>query len=359
MLFRLGTFSTPGEAPFAGLVLDILADHLSAAVGIETRVVPISRVQALLMAGGREYPGLPNAAWQSVRDLLECWEESFHALTVASELETATLWRESRAIGDLQVHAPVRWPRQIFCAVANYRSQITESIVKSGMSSHADGMEAVKRREYAVRIIEERGRTSPYVCLKLPSSVAGPEDVLEIPSHIKRLDWEVELGVVIGRSCRRVALTEAMAQAAGYILVNDITARDMVRRADAPGLGSDWLQAKSGPGFLPTGPYLVPAAFVPDPYALRLSLALNGRSMQDELVSDMLFDIAALIEYISHHAQLLPGDIICTGTPGGCGIHHGRTLEPGDLIEARSPGLGVQRTRCIAQSLEADSPGGP
>ncbi|MGH7106587.1 MAG: fumarylacetoacetate hydrolase family protein [Acetobacteraceae bacterium] len=89
-------------------------------------------------------------------------------------------------------------------------------------------------------------------------------------------------------------------------------------------LGTDWLQSKNAPGFLPTGPYLVPASFISNPYAVRLSLRLNGETMQDKQVADMMFDIATQIEYVSAYAQLLPGDIICTGTPGGCGTHHSR-----------------------------------
>jgi 2-keto-4-pentenoate hydratase/2-oxohepta-3-ene-1,7-dioic acid hydratase in catechol pathway len=97
------------------------------------------------------------------------------------------------------------------------------------------------------------------------------------------------------------------------------------------------------------GPYFVPASFVPDPYALRLTLRLNGEVMQDESVSDMMFDIATQIEYISQHARLLPGDVICTGTPAGAGTRYKRFLKPGDVMESTAPGFGVQRTTCVAE----------
>jgi 2-keto-4-pentenoate hydratase/2-oxohepta-3-ene-1,7-dioic acid hydratase in catechol pathway len=141
-----------------------------------------------------------------------------------------------------------------------------------------------------------------------------------------------------------------MSYVAGYVMVNDITARDMVRRTDVPAMGTDWLQSKNSPGLLPMGPYLVPAAFLPDPYTLRLTLNLNDRPMQDGLVADMLFDIATQIEYISQYVQLLPGDVLCTGTPAGCGTHHKRYLQPGDVIHASVPGLGSQHTSCVAET---------
>ena len=188
------------------------------------------------------------------------------------------------------------------------------------------------------------------MCFKLPSTVIGPTDPLEIPRHTQRLDWELELGVVIGRAARRVSRANAMSYVAGYVLVNDITARDLVRRADVPAMGTDWLQSKNGPGFLPMGPYLVPAAFLPDPYALKMTLSLNERLMQNGVVADMMFDIATQIEYLSQHVQLLPGDLICTGTPAGCGTHYKRYLRPGDVIHAGIPGLGTQHTPCVEQS---------
>jgi 2-keto-4-pentenoate hydratase/2-oxohepta-3-ene-1,7-dioic acid hydratase in catechol pathway len=114
-------------------------------------------------------------------------------------------------------------------------------------------------------------------------------------------------------------------------------------------MGTDWLQSKSSPGFLPLGPYLVPAPFLPDPYRVVLTLSVNDRHMQAGPTSDMLFDIASQIEYISQHARLLPGDVICTGTPAGCGSHFKRYLQPGDVIHASATELGSQHTPCVAE----------
>jgi 2-keto-4-pentenoate hydratase/2-oxohepta-3-ene-1,7-dioic acid hydratase in catechol pathway len=299
-------------------------------------------VSSLLRARGDALRGT-----DSLLSFLEHWPENLAALARIANAAYPQLLRLSVPETEVRQHAPIPAPRQIFCTVANYRSQVTEAIVDAGSPPHTDGMSADQRREYAAGAIEARLRSPPYVCCKLPSTVIGPTDTLELPRHAQRVDWEIELGAVMGRACRHTPRGEAMAQIAGYVLVNDITARDLVRRTDLPNLGTDWLQAKNAPGFLPTGPYLVPACFLPDPYAVRLSLRVNGEPMQSELVSDMMFDIATQIEYISRHSQLLPGDLICTGTPGGCGVHHGRFLQPGDVLEGSAPELGTQRTTCI------------
>lgn len=180
------------------------------------------------------------------------------------------------------------------------------------------------------------------------SCIAGPFAPLTVSPALQTLDWEVELGVVIGRPAYRVSRAEAMSCVAGYCTVNDITLRERLVRAEPKGMGTDFLQAKGGPGWLPLGPWLVPAAQVEDPYALRMTLKLNGEVMQDGLAGDMLFDIAEQIAYLSAHVQLLPGDLLCTGSPAGFGQHHGRFLRPGDVMEAEVHGLGAQRTEIRA-----------
>lgn len=333
--FRLGTFSTGPEKPFPALVLQSPESHTSRIVSLRL-LSPLLRERGLSLAGA-----------DSLLALLQDWQHNLETLVRLCAEAHPELLRISLPETAARIHAPLSAPRQIFCTVANYRSHVTETVVDVGVPPHTDGMDMDQRRAYAAKVITARLQSPPYVCFKLPSTVIGPLDALELPAHAQQVDWEIELGAVIGRPCRRVPREQAMAHVAGYVLVNDITARDLVRRADLPRLGTDWLRSKNGPGFLPTGPYLVPAPFVPDPYALRLSLHLNGETMQDELVSDMMFDIATQIEYVSAHAQLLPGDIICTGTPGGCGGHHGRFLQAGDIVEGSAPLLGAQRVTCI------------
>jgi 2,4-didehydro-3-deoxy-L-rhamnonate hydrolase len=347
MQFKLGTFSGAGGASFPGLVLEAGSwpGASAPARASEDRVLALSSAGTFLRSLNLEL-----RKSDSLLALLSEWEANFRTLAILCEAFASELVKASVPIDELRTHAPVDPPRQIFCAIANYRSHIIETILDAGAPPHTDGMDADARRQYAEKALEERLRGAPYVCFKLPSAVIGPTDPLEIPRHVQRLDWELELGVVIGKKTRRVSRSEAMSHVAGYVIVNDITARDQVRRTDVPGMGTDWLQSKNAPGFLPVGPYLVPAAFLPDPYRLRLSLSVNDRPMQDGAVADMLFDIAAQIEYISQHAQLLPGDIICTGTPAGCGTHYKRYLQPGDVIHASVSGLGTQHTPCIAES---------
>jgi 2,4-didehydro-3-deoxy-L-rhamnonate hydrolase len=335
MQFKLGTFSTTGgaTAAFPGLVLE------------DERVVPLARAEPLL-----ERLNLKLRKPESLLGLLEEWDANFQALAIVCASFPRELAQISLDLDGLHTRAPIDPPRQIFCTIANYRSHLIETILDAGVPPHTDGMDAEARRQFAEKTIQERLRGAPYACFKLPSTVIGPTDPLEIPRQVQRLDWELELGVVIGKSARRVSRSQAMSYVAGYVMANDITARDQVRRTDVPNMGTDWLQSKNAPGFLPLGPYFVPAAFLPDPHGLRLTLSLNDRSMQDGVVSDMLFDIATQIEYISQHAQLLPGDVICTGTPAGCGTHYKRYLQPGDVMHASVPGLGTQHTPCIKES---------
>jgi 2-keto-4-pentenoate hydratase/2-oxohepta-3-ene-1,7-dioic acid hydratase in catechol pathway len=358
MRFKLGTFSVAGGgAPFPGLVLEqpqgagtrSLGMGGSGTRGTDTsgtadRVVPFARLEPLLTR-----LNLQLRARDSLLSLLADWDANFQALAILCETFPSELARASVPVDDFHIRAPIDPPRQVFCTVANFRGHVVESIVDYGVPPHTDGMDADARRAYADKVIEERLRSVPYACFKLPSTVIGPHDPLEIPRHVQRLDWELELGVVIGRTARRVSRSSAMSYVAGYVIVNDITARDMVRRTDVPAMGTDWLQGKNGPGFLPMGPYFVPAAFRPDPYTLRLMLSLNDRHMQDCQVSDMLFDIATQIEYISQHARLLPGDVICTGTPAGCGTHYKRYLQPGDVIHGGAAELGTQHTPCVEE----------
>lgn len=335
--FRLGTFSGAGNAFFPGLVL---AGDL---------VVPLERLTPLLQQLDLRLEGA-----ESVLRLLSHWQGNLAALkTIAAALsERDTLSPADFGavpVSKLHVHAPIHVPRQIFCTIANYRSHIVDSVRDAALSPRLGEPDTPECLAKADQIIQERLRGTPYACFKLPSTIIGPTDPLEIPRHAQKTDWELELGVVIGSPCRRASRENAMSFVAGYTLVNDITVRELVARPDLPRLGSDWLQSKNSPGFLPTGPWLVPADFVADPYALRLQLTLNGELMQSELASDMMFDIAAQIEYLSQHAQLLPGDIICTGTPAGCGTRYKRFLEPGDVMECTADGFGAQRTPCVPE----------
>lgn len=245
----------------------------------------------------------------------------------------------------LTTHAPVA-PGQVFCSGANYRTHVIDLVVAQQVERQP-GEDLDTLRERAAKSMDERAaQGDPYVFLGLPAAVCGPDDDIVLPWRGEQHDWELELGVVIGRPARNVSRADALEYVAGYTIVNDVTTRDLVFRPDVPGIGTDWLASKNSPTFSPTGPYLVPARFV-DPLKLRVVLRLNGEVMQDGETSDMIFDVARLIEYVSAITELRPGDLLMTGSPAGNGAHYGRFLAPGDVLEGEISGLGTQHNRCV------------
>ena len=184
--------------------------------------------------------------------------------------------------------------------------------------------------------------TEPVIFHKATSCMAGPEDDLILPPDAARTDWEVELGVVIGRVLKRVSPEEALAGVAGYCTVNDISERSF--QLDR---GGQWTKGKSADGFGPVGPWLVTADEVPDPQALRLWLELNGERRQDGTTADQVFGVAEVLSYLSRFMTLEPGDLVTTGTPAGVGMgaRPWRFLKPGDHMVLEVEGLGRQSTR--------------
>jgi 2-keto-4-pentenoate hydratase/2-oxohepta-3-ene-1,7-dioic acid hydratase in catechol pathway len=184
----------------------------------------------------------------------------------------------------------------------------------------------------------------PIVSSKSVHALAGPYDDLILPPGAEKTDWEVELGVVIGRRAHYLASPAAAGRhIAGYCTANDVSERSWLLER-----GGEWLKGKSFQSFAPLGPYLVPAAQVGDPGNLRLRCTVNGQVMQDDSSADMVFSVPELVHYLSHCMVLEPGDVILTGSPGG--IAMGRPGQPylraGDLVEAEVAGLGAQRQRC-------------
>lgn len=199
-------------------------------------------------------------------------------------------------------------------------------------------------RADAEEMMDERIRSGvPYVFLGSPRAICGPYDDVVLPVLGEQHDWELELALVIGKSGKNIPAEEAMEYVAGYTISNDLTTRDRLYRPDLKAIGTDWFTAKNADTFLPTGPFLVPAAFVGDPSDLRITLRHNGVVRQDESTKDMIFDIPRLIAYVSTTTTLLPGDLLLTGSPAGNGAHWGVFLKPGDVVEAEITGLGHQR----------------
>jgi 2-keto-4-pentenoate hydratase/2-oxohepta-3-ene-1,7-dioic acid hydratase in catechol pathway len=245
-------------------------------------------------------------------------------------------------------------PDNLFGAGANYRKHVIELIVDTGAGGVAH-LSPEERRAYGEREMDQRAASGkPFVWVGLRSSLAGPEQVLVLPADITQPDWELELAVVIGKTARRVPLDQALDHVAGYTVVNDVTARELVTRSDLKNLGMDWMACKGAPGFKILGPYITPAKLVADPQKLHIRLSLNGQVMQDEGTDDMIFGVARIIEFVSTHTELRPGDVIMTGSPSGNGTHYGRYLQDGDEMRGEIDGiLGVQLVRCAAEQADA------
>ncbi len=189
----------------------------------------------------------------------------------------------------------------------------------------------------------------PYFFIGLPTVVVGDDVPLVLPAYSEVHDWELELAVVIGKEAFRVDREHALEHVAGYTIVNDVTTRDLVFRRDMPEIGTDWFRAKNAPGFLPTGPFLVPAEFI-DGGDVTVRLELNDEVKQDGSTGDLLFDIPALISSASQTTPLLPGDLLLTGSPAGNGQHWKRFLRDGDVMTGSIAGLGTQVVRCVAEA---------
>ena len=202
--------------------------------------------------------------------------------------------------------APVM-PCQILCIGLNYRA-------------HAE--------ETGARLPE-----FPVIFAKSPVSVQNPEDPIRLPRFLRsdQVDYECELAVIVGQTCKNVSRQQALEHVLGYTCANDVSARDWQKQRG----GGQWCRGKSFDTFCPLGPCLVTVDEIPDPNALRIQTEVNGCIVQDSNTGDMIFDVPSLIEFLSGSTTLLPGTVILTGTPSGVGMasEPPRWLQPGDLVE--------------------------
>lgn len=262
---------------------------------------------------------LPGKAWAaSTLAVLGAWGEALPALrSIAGAARVAP-----RPLAGVRLLAPLLYPPAIYCAGANYMAHAEE------MSAEGRGV--------------DKATTQPYLFLKSgPHCVIGPGEPIRLPCVSKKVDWEGEFAVVIGRRARNVAAGEALECIAGYTIINDLSARDLSRRPDWPRWNIDWFGHKNFETAAPMGPWIVPAGQIADPYACQLQLWMNQERMQNTLVSGLIFNIAELIEYLSRRLTLLPGDVIATGTPSGVGRPRGIFLKPGDRVRIEISGIGT------------------
>lgn len=256
--------------------------------------------------------------------LLELIQQGPEAWKFAAEVALAEVRlrpEATYALEDVRWHAPIPRPlKNVFCVGRNYAAHVKE------------GAAAFKT--------EAKLPDIPVFFSKAPTTVNGPFD--DVPRHASvtaQVDWEAELGVVIGRAGRNISARDALSHVFGYTVINDITARDLQQRH------TQWFKGKSLDGSCPLGPIVVTADEFGDPQDKRISLRVNGATKQDARTSDMIFSVATIIEWLSKGLTLEPGDIIATGTPEGVGM--GRTpqewLQDGDVVETEVEGIGIMR----------------
>jgi 2-keto-4-pentenoate hydratase/2-oxohepta-3-ene-1,7-dioic acid hydratase in catechol pathway len=313
MALGLGTFTSNGSEPFPGLVVDDQVVDLRTSFGDDATTL----------------------------SLLESWNGDLGGL----ESLAARGAGRSIPLSTLSAKAPIT-ARQILCAGANYTRHVSQ-MAFAALKREAPSMADEELREQALQIAEELKDGQPFIFAGLPSAVTGANDDVVLWGPGEQHDWELELAVVIGRGGRHIPRERAMEHVAGYTVSNDISTRDMLVRPGFP--MSDLLMTKSRPTFFPTGPYIVPRQKIGDYHDLRIKLSVNGEVMQDESVQDLMHDIDKLVAYASSSFELLPGDLLLTGSPAGNAGHHGnRWLRPGDVIEGVIEGVGAQRNLCVA-----------
>ena len=219
---------------------------------------------------------------------------------------------------DVRIGAPVADSRQFIAIGLNYRKHAAES-----------GAEVPKE---------------PLVFNKAITCIQGPNDDVVWPEGSQTMDWEVELGLVIGTKARNVSLERALAHVAGYCLANDVSERDW--QANRSG---QWVKGKSFDTFGPLGPWLVTTDELTDPQSVPLTLAVNGAVRQKSNTSDMIFTVAEIVSHLSQFMTLLPGDVVVTGTPEGVGVGMKPRLflKRGDVMELDGGVLGAQRQKVV------------
>jgi 2,4-didehydro-3-deoxy-L-rhamnonate hydrolase len=311
--FKLATVSSGGSPPYVALVLG-------------ERAVALNPALQRFAASGRTRRRLAVA---SMLDLLADWDANFDLLQelvafLGGDGIDDERWRGAvSALSSLTVHAPVPRPPKMLYAAINYP--------RPGRQSR-DGISADAR---------------PHMFEKTSSCVVGPYDDVVRPEGYDKIDWEVELALVIGTRAKAIAAERALDCVAGFLTANDVTVRDFRKPGELPVPGPDWFGSKCHDTFAPLGPYIVPRAFVRDCHDLRLTLKVNGETRQDANTHEMIFPPEEQIAHVSRQLALEPGDIISTGTPNGIGMQLGFFLKVGDVMEAEVEGLGAQRNRLV------------
>ncbi|MEO7000755.1 MAG: fumarylacetoacetate hydrolase family protein [Ktedonobacterales bacterium] len=297
------------------------------AVGVQLGVVRGEGIVHLPRAAARTGQSGATADDATLRDMLALIDAGPAALAHVRELADTAPAGAMLPLSSVTLLAPIPRPRRnIFCIGRNYAEHAAESLRAQGQQAPA-------------------GAPRPNFFTKATTTVSGPYDDIPFDASVSaQMDWEVELGVIVGRSGRHIAKEQALEHVWGYLVLNDVSARDLQH---APGV--QWFLGKSLDGSCPTGPWIVTADELPNPQTLRLSLRVNGELKQDDTTAHMIFDVATQIAALSHSLTLEAGDMLATGTPSGVGF--ARTppefLAPGDVMESAIEGISALRNRVV------------
>jgi 2-keto-4-pentenoate hydratase/2-oxohepta-3-ene-1,7-dioic acid hydratase in catechol pathway len=266
---------------------------------------------------------LSAGSWRPPASLLELIQQGPESWQRMRQLVDRSNPAESFPLSEVRWHAPPPRPiKNVFCLGRNY-------------VAHAE--EAARARGQEVKI-----PTVPVIFTKASTSATGPFDDIPVDRTVtQQVDWEVELGAIIGRTGRNISRADALRHVFGYTVINDLSARDLQQQH------MQWFKGKSLDGFCPMGPLIVTADEFGDPQSKRLQLRVNGTVKQDASTAKMIFPVDVIIEWLSKGLTLEAGDIIATGTPEGVGM--GRTpqefLADGDVVEAEVEGIGTLRNQ--------------
>ena len=222
-------------------------------------------------------------------------------------------------INEVTLAPPILFPGALYCAGANYADHVLE------MSGKPPPPE----------------NTKPYFFIKSTrGTIIGANETIHLPKYSSQVDWEAEIGIVIGQEARNVSEVDAMDYVAGFTIVNDLSARDYTKRYDVPFL-FDWIGQKCFDTGCPMGPWITPKSAIDDPHNLGIKLMVNNEVKQNSSSKEMIFKCEHQIAYLSQHVTLYPGDVIATGTPAGCGMPQKDFLKPGDIVTIEIDGLGA------------------
>jgi 2-keto-4-pentenoate hydratase/2-oxohepta-3-ene-1,7-dioic acid hydratase in catechol pathway len=253
----------------------------------------------------------------TVLGILEDWAAAQERLAKA-----AAAPGKGRPLADTRLLAPIRWPSAIYCAGANYADHAAEMARAQNRPPPPDPHTLGLKPWHFIKA----GR----------STLAAPGETVTITGLSQTMDWEIELAAVIGKRAKNVSLDKALDHVAGYTIANDLSARDVGRRAGVPDdspFKFDWVAHKNFDGSCPLGPWIVPAGDIPDPQNLGLKLWVNDVVKQDSNTGKMIFSIAEQIAHLSSRITLNPGDLVLTGTPSGVGAARKEFLKAGDEVK--------------------------